>query len=102
METLANYKLSFEDIPPHKSNTRKGGKDNKMSKESKVVTQPTKKYAKTRGEHIKDIVIAILITGVIAFGLGVKFQSDRNTEMQNAIKQASTSSAVAPEEPVKK
>jgi len=28
--------------------------------------KPAKKYAKTRGEHYKDIVIAILVTSIIA------------------------------------
>lgn len=104
--TLAEYPLTFEDIPAKQYNktvkTRvTGGKDSKMSKEAKAVSTPAKKYAKTRGEHIKDLIIVALVFSVIAFGLGVKFQSDRNTEMQNAVK-AATASAVAPEAPVKK
>lgn len=102
--TLAEYPLTFEDIPAKQYNktvkTRKsGGKDNKMSASKEVKVTPSKKYAKTRGEHVKDLIIVALVFSVVAFGLGVKFQSDRNTEMQNAVK-AATASASA--DPVKK
>ncbi len=97
--TLEAYPLQFEDIPQKRYNkktitVKRGGKDSKMSKEAKQSeVKSVKKYAKTRGEHIKDLVIVALIVGVVAFGLGVKFQSDRNTEMQNAIKQAVSSAS---------
>lgn len=86
--TLAEYPLHFEDIPEkqHKiSNTRKGGKDNKMSKANKVEA-PAKVYSKTRGEHFKDIVIAILITSVIAFVAGMSFQGKQHDAIDRAVK----------------
>lgn len=103
--TLEEYPLEFEDIPQKQYNkttikTRKGGKDSKMSKAEAKQSTPTKKYAKTRGEHFKDLVIVALVTSIIAFGLGVKFQADRNAEIQSAVK-AATASATA-QEPVKK
>lgn len=48
----------------------------------------SKKYAKTRGEHYKDIVIAVLIAGVIAFIGGMHFANQHNAEMQTAVKAA--------------
>jgi len=59
------------------------------------VEAPAKSYNKTRGEHFKDIVIAILIVGVVAFALGVRYSENKNAEMQSAVKAATT--AVAPE-----
>lgn len=57
----------------------------------------SKKYNKTRGEHAKDIVIAVLITAIVAFGLGVKVQADRNAEIASAVKSAVTPTAQAAE-----
>lgn len=57
----------------------------------------SKKYAKTRGEHYKDIVIAILVTAIVAFGLGVKVQADRNAEVAKAVSTAVTPTATAAE-----
>lgn len=93
MSTLDSFTLQYEDLT-HK--TRKGGKDSKMSK-STVTEAPktSKKYAKTRGEHYKDIVIAILVTAIVAFGLGVKVQADRNAEVASAVKSAVTPTAEA-------
>lgn len=76
--------------------TRKGGKDSKMSNKTNTLeVKPVKKYAKTRGEHYKDIVIAILVTAIVAFCLGVKVQSDRNAEVAKAVSQAVAPSAQA-------
>ena len=83
MSTLADYPLEFEDVPQI---TRKGGKDSKMSKTT-VTEAPkaSKKYAKTRGEHAKDIVIAVLLTGILAFIAGVQFSSSNNARVDAAI-----------------
>lgn len=90
--------MAYEKTPIKINLTRKGGKDSKMSKTS-TTEQPkaVKKYAKTRGEHYKDIVIAILVTAIIAFGLGVKVQADRNAEIASAVKSAVTPTATAAE-----
>lgn len=48
-------------------------------------TKPAKKYAKTRGEHYKDIVIAILVTGIIAFIGGMYFSNQHNAEIARAV-----------------
>lgn len=99
MSALDSVKLYYEDLP---NNTRKGGKDIiKMSKSSTPkVEAPAKSYNKTRGEHFKDMVIVALVVGIIAFGLGFKFNADRNTEMQSAVKAAQT--ATVQTETVKK
>jgi hypothetical protein len=88
MSSLEAYKLHYEDITP---SARKGGKDSKMSKSNKPVeATPAKTYNKTKGEHFKDMVIVALVVGIIAFGLGFKFNADRNAEMQSAVRQATT------------
>lgn len=94
MDSLANYPLEFEDYPPSPRMFRVG-KDMKMSKSSKAVEAPAKTYNKTKGEHFKDMVIVALVVGIIAFGLGFKFNADRNAEMQSAVKAAQTTQAVA-------
>lgn len=95
MNSLADYPLEFEDMP---LNTRKqsGGKDSKMSKQS-TTSEPKslKKYNKTRGEHFKDIVIAVLITAITAFVLGMQFENGQNAAVDHAVTEA-TAQAQAP------
>ena len=45
----------------------------------------SKKYAKTRGEHYKDIVIAILVTGIIAFIGGAMFANSNQAKIDAAV-----------------
>lgn len=94
-DRTANYGegMAYEDLPPK---TRKGGKDIKtMSKSTNQASdKPAKKYAKTRGEHYKDIVIAILVTGIIAFIAGAIFANNNNAQIVKAV-QAVTPTAEA-------
>lgn len=66
----------------------------KMSKEAKTVEvsapKVKAKYAKTRGEHFKDIVIAILVSAVIAFVAGMNFQGKQQDAINTAVKGAQT------------
>lgn len=48
----------------------------------------SKKYAKTRGEHYKDIVIAVLVTSIIAFVGGVVFANKQQAEVNSAVSAA--------------
>lgn len=89
-----SYGTAYIDIPLM---TRKGGKDVKMSKEIKVEQKVGKKYAKTRGEHYKDIVITVLITGIIAFVAGTVYANKQNSKMNNAVSEARNSIAVTTE-----
>lgn len=92
MSTLDNFALHYEDLNPK---TRKGGKDSKMSKSTNQAEPKTaKKYAKTRGEHAKDIIIAILVTGIIAFIAGAIFANNNNAQITKAV-QAVTPTAHA-------
>ena len=86
---LEAYTLEFEDVPFRKP-YRVGRTFKKMSNKSNAVEAPAKTYNKTRGEHIKDMVIVALVVGIVAFGLGFKFNADRNSEMQSAVKAAQT------------
>lgn len=72
------------------------GRVTPMTKSQKTTEAPAKVYNKTRGEHVKDMLIVALVVGIVAFGLGFKFNADRNAEMQSAVKAAQTT-AVAPE-----
>lgn len=96
MDSLASYKLHYEDLNP---NTRKGGKDNKMSKKQVTTEAPAKTYNKSRGEHFKDIVIAILITAIVAFVGGMQFQNKQQDAIDTAVNAVSPSASA---EPVKK
>ena len=67
--------------------TRKGGKGQKMPKNNKQVEAvEAKTYNKTRGEHFKDIVIAVLITAIVAFIGGAVFQSKQQNAINTAVK----------------
>jgi len=94
MSSLDDYQMQFEDMP--RKPARVGRISTKMSKLNKTTEAP-KVYNKTRGEHFKDMVIVALVVGIVAFGLGFKFNADRNAEMQTAIKSAQTATVVAPE-----
>ena len=68
-----------------------------MSNKSTTTTEApktSKKYAKTRGEHYKDIVIAVLIVGVLSFIGGAVFANKQSAEIRNAV--AAAQKSVAP------
>jgi gas vesicle protein len=52
------------------------------------VAKTSHKYAKTRGEHCKDIIIAILIAGIISFIAGMHFANQHTTDTAQAVKSA--------------
>lgn len=87
--------MQYELTPIKPLITRKGGKDSKMSKNSTQTEQPkaVKKYAKTRGEHYKDIVITILVTAIIAFICGAVFQSKQQNAINTAVKAVTPSAS---------
>lgn len=60
------------------------------------MSQPKKEYAKSRSEHIKDIVIAVFISGVIAFIGGINYQRDQQATVDRAVKSATTQQVEAP------
>lgn len=85
--------IGSEDFPdkiPPRKDTRKGGKDMKMSKDQTTPAPVKAKYAKTKGEHTKDIVIAVLISGIIAFVSGMYFQGRQQAAIETAVKGAQT------------
>lgn len=54
-----------------------------------------KKYAKTRGEHYKDMVIVALVAGLIAFVGGMHFSNQQHNQVASAVKNAVAPSASA-------
>lgn len=92
-----SYGTEYIDIPITKP-YRVGRTFTKMSKQKTTSTEAPKVYNKTKGEHLKDMVIVALVVGIVAFGLGFKFNADRNAEMQSAVKAAQTATVVAPAE----
>ena len=95
-DVLDGYTLKYEDMPKKKYNLIKK-ETRKMSKKQEVPTAKVKKsYSKTRAEHYKDIVIAVLVTGIIAFMLGANMQSKQQTALIDAV-QALTPTASATE-----
>ena len=96
MVDMNGFESHYEDMAPRKLKTRKGGKDIKKMSNNTKADAPSKasngkKYQKSRGEHAKDILIAILITGVIAFVLGMQFSSGQQARIDNAVKSAQIS-----------
>lgn len=82
-----SYGTAYIDIPHLTKTAKRGGKGQKMSKTTQTEQAKTvKKYAKTRGEHYKDIVIAILVTAIIAFVCGAIFQSKQQNAINTAVK----------------
>lgn len=98
MSTLDAYALEYEDRPFQKPE-RVGRISTKMSKSN----QPTSEapvYNKTKGEHRKDLVIAILVSGIITFIGGMTFQGNQQQAIETAVKGAQVAAPV--ETPVKK
>lgn len=83
-----SYGTAYIDIPQITKTAKRGGKGQKMP--NKTTNTPEvktgKKYAKTRGEHFKDIVITILVTAIIAFICGAVFQSKQQNAINTAVK----------------
>lgn len=85
----------IEMTPVNKTKTAKsGGKGNyKMPKQEAV--KQAKKYQKTRGEHAKDIVIAILIASIVAFVAGISYANGRQAQIDSAVKNAVSNQTAA-------
>lgn len=78
------YQLQYEAMPSKKYHLRKDkevGKNESVAKVRKV-------YEKSRTEHIKDIVIAVLIVGVVSFMLGVHYADSQHSSTQKAVQAA--------------
>lgn len=92
-----SYGTAYIDIPQQIKTAKSGGKDIKqMSKSTntpEALKQPKAKYSKTRGEHFKDIVIAVLITAIVAFIGGVVFQSKQQNAINTAVKAVTPSAS---------
>lgn len=58
------------------------------NKPSAEVSKTPRKYNKTRGEHYKDIVIAVLAAGIIAFVGGMHFSNQQHSQTAQAVKTA--------------
>lgn len=103
MNSLDAYALEFEDMPLKLSKTA-GRISTKMSQpqttQAEAPKAPKAKYSKTRGEHVKDVIIAMLVTGIIAFTGGIWFNEGKQQEIETAVKGAQTAAPV--EAPVKK
>lgn len=91
MSTLEAYTLKYEELP---YTVKSGGKGQKMTKTSKAEVVPAKTYNKTRGEHLKDMVIVALVFSIIAFIGGMQFAKSNQAQIDKAV-QAVTPSAEA-------
>ena len=84
MSKLDSFNLNYEDLPK-----RKYKLTDRIKKMGKLKNnEQTKIYSKTRGEHTKDIIIAVLITGVITFILGVRYANNQASTTATAIQAA--------------
>lgn len=48
-------------------------------------SKASKKYQKSRGEHAKDVMIAVLVTAVIAFIGGMHFSNQQHLQVDRAV-----------------
>lgn len=77
--------MEFELTPIRQYKISKQGTKKMAKNNQEVPTAKTRKvYQKTRTEHYKDIVIAILITGIIAFCAGMYFANNHNEQLKAA------------------
>lgn len=93
MSALDKLALNFEELPEQKRKIIKIGglkmpktTNNQEVKQAKI----RRVYEKTRGEHIKDVIIAVLITGVMAFVLGARYANNQNAQLTSAVQAAQT------------
>ncbi len=90
-----SYGTDYLDIPTLKP--VRVGRVKSMTKTATTKMEvPAKSYSKTRGEHFKDIIIAILVVGVIAFIAGVHYSDNKNAQMTGAIKSAQATAVATP------
>ena len=82
-------------VKPLTKTAKRGGKGQKMPKRTNTTPEVKtgKKYAKTRGEHFKDIVIAVLVTAIVAFICGAVFQSKQQNAINTAVKAVTPSAS---------
>lgn len=101
MSQLEDTKIALDERVNPKIKTPKGRKDSKMSNKDELQTLPPmvmrgKKYQKSRGEHFKDVVIAILITAIIAFVAGANYASKQQSKVDQVRAEAQSSVEVQP------
>jgi len=99
MSKLENTKIPLDE--------RKNYSKTKTTKKKEAIKMPNeplapraKKYQKTRGEHFKDVVIAILITAIVAFVAGASYTNKQQAELDKV--RAEAQSSVQAEAPAKK
>ena len=99
MSKLEETKIPLDERKNYSKIKTTKRKDSKMSNEP-IAVKSAKKYQKARGEHYKDIVIAVLITAVVAFVAGASYANRQQAEVDRAVTEAQ--SAVQAQAPVKK
>lgn len=88
-----SYKTAYIDIPQL---IRKDRKVKTMPK-TEEVQKPSKKYAKSRTEHYKDVIIAVLLTAIASFIAGTVYADNRNKVINATINRIESSAITAPE-----
>lgn len=66
----------------------KPGRVGRVKMTNKTINETPKasrKYAKTRGEHLKDMVIVALVAGLIAFISGMHFSNQQHAQTAQAV-----------------
>jgi hypothetical protein len=84
--------MDFIETPVKKINTRAPGRKEGKKMPSKKQETPTatykKAYAPSRMEVAKTVVIAVLITAVVAFIVGVRYEQGQQAEIRRAVQAA--------------
>ncbi len=68
-----------------------------MSKtiKAEAPAKATKRYAPSRMEVFKTVLIAVLVTAIVAFGVGVKYANNQHAQVEQAVKAAKVVEPVA-------
>lgn len=85
--------MEYELTPAKKYNiTREGGKGHEMTKEiaQAPAPRPAKRYQPSRWEVGKTIAIAVLISGIVAFVLGMKYANSQHSQIEQAVTAATS------------
>lgn len=99
-------KLEYEDLefktPKVAGDLNPGRRRVKMAKKEASTPTTKKQFKTTRLEVAKTVLIAVLITAAVAFMAGVRYESNKNSELMQAIDAAKSEMVQETDTPVKK
>lgn len=84
MSQLDKTKIALDERANY-SKIKKSKRTKGINKMAEDKAPKQKRYTKTRGEHYKDIVIAVLVTAIVSFIVGVQYADNKQAEIDKAV-----------------